>query len=117
MAATIIIRFEALGRKEEVILVDLPDMRYWKDLLNLLVLPMEGDPDANGMGFQSLNNGGYLKKGTRMRDVATDKRAMSSSTLLPHTPPLGAIQSTDDLDKALIKSAVEFPRRNPQGIW
>ena len=38
---------------------------YWKDLLNLLVLAMEGELDANGVEFQSLHNGGYLKKGTR----------------------------------------------------
>ena len=54
---------EAVHRNEEVVLVDLPDRLtqgvavcglshgFWKDLLNLLVLPMEGDPDANGMGF------------------------------------------------------------------
>lgn len=65
------------GDNREGVLVDLLDeppedvaMRglshgYWKDLLNLLVLAMEGELDANGVEFQSLHNGGYLKKGTR----------------------------------------------------
>lgn len=67
------------GDNEEAVLVDLVDeppedvaMRglshgYWKDLLNLLVLAMEGELDANGVEFQSLHNGGFLKKGARRR--------------------------------------------------
>jgi hypothetical protein len=47
---------------------------YWKDLLNLLVLAMEGELDANGVEFQSLHNGGCLKKGTRMRGTRVARR-------------------------------------------
>lgn len=76
------------GDDKEVVLVDLLDeppedvpMRglshgYWKDLLNLLVLAMEGELDANGVEFQSLHNGGYLKKGARRggRNVARQRK-------------------------------------------
>ena len=77
------------GDNREGVLVDLLDeppedvaMRglshgYWKDLLNLLVLAMEGELDANGVEFQSLHNGGYLKKGTRRggRSVVRQKKS------------------------------------------
>ena len=76
------------GDDKETVLVDLLDeppedvpMRglshgYWKDLLNLLVLAMEGELDANGVEFQSLHNGGYLKKGARSggRNVARQRK-------------------------------------------
>jgi Domain of unknown function (DUF2828) len=73
---------------EEAVLVDLLDEPpediavrglshgYWKDLLNLLVLAMEGELDANGVEFQSLHNGGYQKKHarTRGRGVARQRK-------------------------------------------
>ena len=80
------------GDSEEGVLVDLLDeppedvaLRglshgYWKDLLNLLVLAMEGELDANGVEFQSLHNGGYLKKGTRRRGARQRKGKQEPDT-------------------------------------
>ena len=72
-------------------MVDLPDMRYWKDL----VLPMEGDPDANNMGFQSLNNGGYLKKGTRMRGRIARQRGKQNPDIKDVRTQAGLARGTE----------------------
>jgi hypothetical protein len=80
------------GDSEEGVLVDLLDEPpedvavrglshgYWKDLLNLLVLAMEGELDANGVEFQSLHNGGYLKKGTGRRGARQRKEKQEPDT-------------------------------------